>query len=116
MKKYTKDLLPLAQAMRRTMTPAEYRLWEDCLKHMPVKFRRQRPFGPYILDFYCASAKLVIEIDGDSHSIPEIIHSDIMRTDYLQIQGLEILRFTNHDVTENLDGIDATIREYLKNK
>ena len=83
---------------------------------MPLRFRRQHPFGSYILDFYCAKAKLVIEIDGESHSLPDVIRADAIRTDYLHKYGLKILRFTNQEVSENLEGINRVILEYLENK
>lgn len=95
------------------MTDAEYKLWEDCLKHMPVRFRRQRPFGPYILDFYCPKAKLVIEIDGISHSLNEIAENDIKRSEYIQNNGLKVIRFQNQEVQENLEGVDKVIREQI---
>ncbi|MCX8506703.1 MAG: endonuclease domain-containing protein [Alphaproteobacteria bacterium] len=105
--------MQFARIMRRTMTAAEYNLWVKCLRFMPVRFRRQHPFGAYILDFYCPKAKLVIEIDGDSHNIPEIMVSDQVRTNFLVRHGLKMMRFSNQEISENLEGVDLTIREYL---
>jgi very-short-patch-repair endonuclease len=67
MKTYTKNLIPRARAMRREMTKAERRFWFECLRGSSFKFRTQRPFGKFIVDFYCAELKLIIEIDGDIH-------------------------------------------------
>jgi very-short-patch-repair endonuclease len=63
---YRHDLKHRAQGLRRDPSPAERKLWYDCLRVLPVKFTRQKPLGSYIADFYCSARKLVIEIDGDS--------------------------------------------------
>jgi very-short-patch-repair endonuclease len=68
MKTYNSVLIPRARAMRAEMTPGERHFWYRCLQRLPYKFRRQRPFGRFIADFYCPELKLVIEIDGDSHA------------------------------------------------
>jgi very-short-patch-repair endonuclease len=105
MKTYTKTLIPRARNMRTNMTEPEKRMWYQCLKHLPQRFRRQRPIGPYIVDFYCAAHKLVIEIDGDSHTTAEAMDYDAERTAYLQGLGLRVIRFSNHEVMVNLGGI-----------
>jgi very-short-patch-repair endonuclease len=81
----------------------------DCLKHLPYKFRRQRPFGKFIVDFYCSELKLVIEVDGDSHFSPEAAAYDCERTLYLESLGLHVLRFTNVDVLYRLDDVKDRI-------
>lgn len=91
------------------MTPAERKLWFDGLHHLPQHFRRQRPFGPYVVDFYCASAKLVIELDGVSHDDGDAQERDAARDAYLRSLGLRVLRFTNAQVTRELDGVVAVI-------
>jgi len=91
--------------MRSNMTESEKRMWFQCLKRFPKRFRRQRPFGPYIVDFYCAEQKLVIEIDGESHSTPDAMAYDAERTAFLESQGLRVVRFSNLDVTENIEGV-----------
>ena len=78
------------------MTPAENMLWSYLnLKANGVRFRRQHPLGNYIADFYCHKYKLVIEIDGSIHRLPEIIQNDIEKQNFLEEQGLSVLRFTN---------------------
>ena len=108
-KPYNHKLIPRARSMRREMTPAELRLWLDCLKSLPYKFRRQRPFGKFIADFYCAELKLVIEVDGDSHFSEQGVAYDIERTQFLESIGLGVLRFTNDEVFKNLEAVREKI-------
>lgn len=113
MKTYTRNLIPRARNMRTNMTEPEKQMWYQCLKLLPYRFRRQRPFGPYIVDFYCAAHKLVIEIDGDSHASDAAHEYDSERTAYLQELGLRVVRFTNCEVMENLDGVYERLVEDL---
>jgi very-short-patch-repair endonuclease len=95
------------------MTPAEIRLWQ-ALKHRQVddlKFRRQHSIGPFIVDFYCPSAKLVVELDGAAHDSEIAWQRDEGRTAYLESLGLGVLRFENRDVMENLEGVLSEIRQ-----
>ena len=71
MKDYNKDNIPLARVLRKNMTPWERRLWYDFLRNYPVRFQRQKAIGNYIADFYCAKARLVIELDGGGHYTAE---------------------------------------------
>ena len=113
MKTYNPLLIQRAQAMRRDMTPAERRLWYDCLQHLPVKFRRQRPVGRFIVDFYAPSAKLVIEVDGESHFDAQGVAYDRERTAFLQGVGMTVVRFTNDEVLQQLEGVFVRIQEVL---
>ncbi len=113
LKTYTSALIPRAREMRTNMTEPEKRMWYQCLKQIPLRFRRQRPFGPYVVDFYCAQQKLVIEIDGDSHATDDAIAYDNERTAFLQGLGLRVLRFSNRDVMENLEGVFDQINKEL---
>ena len=92
-------LTPLAQQLRKNQTKEEARLWYQFLRRYPVQFRRQFQFGTYIVDFYCAKAKLVIELDGSQHYDPKKKEYDTHRTKYLESLGLNVLRFTNTDVS-----------------
>jgi very-short-patch-repair endonuclease len=89
--------------MRRDPTRAERKLWQALRKRQArqLKFRRQVPLGPYIADFYCSSAKLVVEVDGISHLDSP---SDAIRDQWMRSQGLRVLRITNLDVFANLEG------------
>ena len=113
MKTYTTALIPRAREMRSNMTEPEKRMWYNCLTQLPHRFRRQRPFGPYIVDFYCASQKLVVEIDGESHATIDAMAYDAERTAFLEGLGLRVVRFRNWDVMKNLDGVFAKLLELL---
>ena len=71
MKDYNKENIPLAKALRKNMTPWERKLWHDFLRNYPIRFQRQKAIGNYIADFYCAKARLVVELGGGGHYTPE---------------------------------------------
>ncbi|WP_395945303.1 endonuclease domain-containing protein [Brevundimonas sp.] len=101
-----------ARVQRRALTPPEARLWVCLRRHglAGLKFRRQHPIGPYVLDFYCAEAKLAVEVDGEVHSHPDRIQHDRRRTEWLERQGLMVLRISAETVRIGLDGVLASIR------
>ena len=103
-----------AQQLRREMTREERHLWYDFLRNLPVTVNRQKVIGPYIVDFYCASAKLVIELDGSQHYDTEGIRSDEERDTYLCGLGLRVLRYSNRDVNQGFDGVCEDILRKLK--
>jgi very-short-patch-repair endonuclease len=88
--------------MRREMNFPERILWERLRQRFPGRpvFRRQHPFPPYVLDFYCATAWLVVEIDGWPHTLPENIERDAKRDAWLRAKGVEVLRFTSREVVD----------------
>jgi very-short-patch-repair endonuclease len=89
----------LAKTLRADATDAERRLWSLlCDSRIPVRFRRQQPIGPYIADFFCSSARLVIELDGDQHGTNAAILRDGARSGFLTSRGYRVLRFPNHEV------------------
>ena len=94
-----------ARKNRKNMTLPEKKIWHEILsrKQTGYKFLRQHPIGHYIPDFYCRELKLIIEIDGDSHSLQEVY--DIKRTSYFESRGLAVVRLSNRDVLSNIDGI-----------
>ena len=102
---YNTELKDKAQELRRSMTPEEQRLWFGYLRSAPVRFRRQRPIGPYIADFYCAKAKLVIEIDGHDHFTEAGRRYDARRTAYLESLGLKVVRFSDWAVETDFDRV-----------
>jgi molybdenum cofactor cytidylyltransferase len=102
-----------AKSMRANMTTAERRLWFDCLKKLPYSFRRQRPIGRFIVDFYAPELNLVIEVDGDTHDSDQAHAYDAERTIYLQARGLAVMRLTNEDVMQRLDGVHAQITNWI---
>ncbi|MEZ3135953.1 endonuclease domain-containing protein [Stutzerimonas kunmingensis] len=96
-----------ARSLRKQLTDCERLLWR-CLRNRGLagfKFRRQHQWPPYVLDFYCAELQLVIELDGGQHYDDDGLAKDRLRTDYLSRQGLEVLRFSNLEVLQNLDGV-----------
>ena len=107
---------PYACQLRRKMTPQERHLWYDYLRTCPAQFRRQKQFGYYIVDFYCARHRLVIEIDGSQHYEPEQAARDEARTAYLNSLGLRVLRFSNHDVDVHFEGVCATINSIVQSE
>ena len=112
---YRESNKPLAQQLRRDMTRQEKHLWYDCLCSCPARFRRQKQFGSYIVDFYCAEHRLVVEIDGSQHYEPEEQARDAARTADLERLGLRVMRFSNHDIDAHFnsvcEAIDAIMRE-----
>jgi very-short-patch-repair endonuclease len=91
------------------MTPAEAVLWQAIRDRQlgGYKFRRQQPLGPFYADFYCAEAKLVVELDGESHVGRE--SADAARTAFFGAEGIAVIRFWNPELTDNLDGVLAAI-------
>ena len=89
--------LETARRLRREMTPHERKLWYLFLRKYPVKIYKQRIIGRFIVDFYCASAKLVVELDGSQHYEPLGMAYDSERSAFLEALGLKVLRFSNRD-------------------
>ena len=110
-KRRNHELVSNARNLRREMTKEERHLWYDYLRHHPVKFRRQAVLGKFIADFYCAKAKLVIELDGSQHYEPENRQADQNRTEYLETFGVTVIRIANTDVMRNFRGVC----EYIDN-
>ena len=99
------------------MTKEERRLWYGFLRRCPVRFSRQKVLGKYIVDFYCAQARLVIEPDGSQHYEDEGREKDARRTAFPEAYGLQVIRIPNNDVTGNFPGvcayIDAAVKQSL---
>ena len=103
-----------ARQLRREMTPQERHLWYDFLRYYPVKIYKQRIIGPYIVDFYCAAARLVIEIDGSQYYEKEGLEHDARRTAYLESLGLSVLRYSNADVNVRFRGVCESIDHFIR--
>ena len=107
----------VARKLRKTMTGAEIRLWARLRKKQinNLQFYRQKPLGKYIVDFYCPTKKLVIEVDGSQHYEEENIEKDKIREYYIKrTLNLKVLRFNNIDVLKNTDGVLERIMEATK--
>ncbi len=100
------------------MTKEERHLWYDFLRGYSVKFLRQKPIGKYIADFYCAKAKLVVELDGSQHFEKIHIEKDTVRTTFLEQYGIKVVRIPNNDVNNNFSGvceyIDFLVKQSLR--
>lgn len=108
-------LTAFAKDLRKNMTRQERHLWYDFLKTLPMTVHRQKAIGPYIVDFYIAGKKLVIELDGSQHySIPGK-QADAVRDGYLREQGLTVLRYSNSDVDRDFPGVCGDILAHLQN-
>ncbi len=110
------DLLENARKLRKNMTPQELRLWYRFLRVYPVKIYKQRIIGNYIVDFYCASAKLVIEVDGSQHYEEYGKCYDADRTSFLNSLGLEVLRYSNRDINNNFKGVCEQIDRIIQER
>ena len=114
--KHNSKLTSRAQQLRRNMTDEERRLWYEYLNTYPHRFRRQITVGNFILDFYCAAARLAIELDGSQHYEPQGLARDAERTAYLEAEGIQVLRFSNSDVRNNLAGVCKQIDMTVKSR
>ena len=107
-----------ARSMRKDMTAEEKQLWFRILRDYPVKFRRQQVMAPFICDFYCEKAKLIIEVDGSQHYSIEGKSYDQWRSEFLEKDGCVVLRFSNEDIKKRLYGvyilIERAVNERLK--
>lgn len=104
---YQSHLRSHARELRRSMTDAERRLWQAIRQRQihGVQFFRQRPIGHYIVDFYCPTKKIVIEVDGGQHYEEQGQKSDGKRDVYLTKLGLRVIRFNNREVLANIEGV-----------
>jgi very-short-patch-repair endonuclease len=110
---YNKELKLRSQKLRSSMTDAEIKLWSKLRRKQihNLQFSRQKPIGNFIVDFYCPMARLVIEVDGGQHYLEQGMARDAARDNYLSGLGLKVIRFSNRDVLDNLDGVLAVIVE-----
>jgi very-short-patch-repair endonuclease len=106
------------QNLRNASTQAEMHLWNSLQRRQfeGLKFRRQYGVGPFILDFYCANLRLGIEIDGDSHESQKAKVYDQQRTNFLNSQNIDVVRFHNAEVIENVDQVLQKLRTYIAAK
>ena len=119
-KHYNKNNTKKAQSLRKNSTPWERKLWYEFLKDYPTRFQRQKPIGSFIVDFYCAKAKLVIELDGGGHFEKETIYYDQQRTNELEKQNLQVFRICNNEIDKNFgyvcEYIDFLVKQRTDNK
>nr|WP_305906569.1 endonuclease domain-containing protein [Methylomarinum sp. Ch1-1]MDP4519258.1 endonuclease domain-containing protein [Methylomarinum sp. Ch1-1] len=109
---YDKALKANSRALRSNLTDAEQKLWQG-LRRKQIngwQFYRQKPIGPYIVDFYCAAARLVVELDGSQHFEAQHREADQNRDEYLRSLGLTVLRFDNRQVLAETEAVLEVIR------
>lgn len=111
--KHNTKLTPYSQNLRKEMTKEERHLWYDFLKSVPVNVNRQKVIGNYIVDFFCHSAKVVIELDGSQHFEKDAVEYDAERDEYLKACGLTVLRYTNLDIRKRFDEVCADIWSHI---
>ena len=112
---YTKTLKQFSRDLRKNTTDCEQKLWQKIRKKqiLGVQFYRQKPMGPYILDFYAHSPKIAIELDGGHHFLPEQIEKDLGRDLYLASLGISVFRFDNLSVLQNCDAVLQNIADAI---
>ena len=114
MKEYNKSNISLAKTLRKNMTPWERKLWYEFLRNYPIRFQRQKAIGDYIVDFYCAKAKLIIELDGGGHYNESQIIKDEIRAKELESMYLTVVRICNLDIDRNFYGVCEYIDSIVK--
>lgn len=117
-RKHNKNNVPFAKELRKNMTKEERHLWYDFLRTYPIRFTRQKVMGKYILDFYCAQAKLAIELDGSQHYQDAEAVKDEARTNYLAGYDIQVVRIPNNEVSNHFrsvcEYIDEAVRQSLR--
>ena len=99
------EITPLARKLRKEMTKEEKHLWYDFLKKLPFDIKRQKTIGKYIVDFYCPSKKIAIELDGEQHFKAEGVKRDIERDAFIESRRIKVLRYSNYELKTNFDGV-----------
>ncbi|MCH9275540.1 endonuclease domain-containing protein [Bifidobacterium amazonense] len=116
MREYNRANTANARTLRRNMTPWERKLWYRFLKGHTLRWQRQTPIGDYIVDFYCAKARLAVELDGSGHYETEQQLRDELRTRNLQEQGVTVARFANNQVDRMFDAVCGQIDRIVKER
>ncbi len=117
-RKHNTDLTANARALRKNMTKEERHLWYDFLKSYAVRFLRQKVIDNYVVDFYCHSAGLIIELDGSQHYEEKGLLKDKIRTERIEQRNLTVIRIPNNEVNRNFEEvcqyIDIAVKESLR--
>ena len=112
--KYNPSLKNHSQSLRKNMTREERHLWYDFLKTIPYSVNRQKVIGNYIVDFYCAAAKVAVELDGSQHYEEEGREKDIERDRDLNNIGIKVLRFSNYEINRNFNEVCEEILRVIR--
>ena len=111
---YKEELVKNAQVLRKNMTPEEKHLWYDFLKKLPLTVNRQKNIGNYIVDFFIAKERIVIEIDGIQHKMSKSKEADMQRDEDFKKLGINVLRYSNKDINYNFKAVCEDILKQLK--
>lgn len=113
-RKHNPKLTENAKELRKNMTKEERHLWYDFLKNYPVRFLRQKVIDDYIVDFYCHSARLIIELDGSQHYTKSGLLKDKIRTERIEKRDLTVMRIPNGEINQNFEGVCKHIDNFVK--
>ncbi|MBE5760923.1 MAG: endonuclease domain-containing protein [Clostridiales bacterium] len=111
--KHNRKLTPLSRNLRKQMTEEESKLWYTFFKNIPQTVNRQKVIGRYIVDFYCADSKLVIELDGEQHYVGEGKLKDEKRDAYLNSLGIKVLRYSNYELKKHYKDVCEDIWHHI---
>ena len=114
--KHNSALTPNARELRKNMTRQEKHLWYDFLNKYPIRIMRQKVIGRFIADFYCAKAKLVIEIDGSQHFTDDGLQYDLEREKFMQSLEIKTIRYTNNEIDKQFDAVCIDIDSHIKDR
>ena len=112
----TPQRLQFRKELRKQMTKEERKLWFECLRDYPVRFRRQEIILDYIADFYCSRAKLIVELDGEQHADPVEKERDALRTRRIEQLGYKVIRIPNREIWKNFQGVKEYIYREMKKR
>ncbi len=111
---YNPNIIHHAKNLRKSMTKEERKLWYTFLRYLPVKFVRQKVLGYYIADFYCPERKIVLELDGSQHYEGKQEQHDVQRDEFLEGNGIKVLRISNYDIAKDFEQVKKEILYYLE--
>ena len=113
---YDRTKIPRAKELRKNMTPQERKIWYQYLSSYPVRFQRQKTIDGFIVDFYCAKALLVIEVDGRQHEREQGLAYDSDRSNILMKHYIKVIRFTNEEVDANFGSVCRDINDVVNER
>ena len=113
---HTPQRLQFRKELRKQMTKEERKLWFECLRDYPVRFRSQEIILDYIADFYCSRAKLIVELDGEQHADPVEKERDALRTRRIEQLGYKVIRIPNREIWRNFQGVKEYIYREMKKR
>ena len=112
-RKHNSELTTIAKTLRKNMTKQERHLWYDFLRKYPVRFLKQKVIDDYVVDFYCHSARLIVELDGSQHYEQRALLKDRIRTERIENRNLTVIRIPNNEVDRNFEGVCRYIDEIV---